>query len=177
VTVNVDNRAPSPTVNDPGAAISGSPTISVSTDADTASVEFQQRAQGASTWVSIATVTPPFQATLATGTLPDGTYELQAIATDGAGHVGTSPIRTVVVDNTLPSGSIVQPNAGLTIGGPSSQLHATASDASGSGIQSVEFQYTLHGANSWTSIATVTSTPYNAAWDATTVATNDRGLQ
>ncbi|MDX6471205.1 MAG: large repetitive protein, partial [Gaiellaceae bacterium] len=177
VTVNVDNRAPSPTVNDPGAAISGSPTISVSTDADTASVEFQQRAQGASTWVSIATVTPPFQATLATGTLPDGTYELQAIATDGAGHVGTSPIRTVVVDNTLPSGSIVQPNAGLTIGGPSSQLHATASDASGSGIQSVEFQYTLHGANSWTSIATVTSTPYNAAWDATTVATNDYDLR
>jgi len=177
VTVTVDNQSPTPTVNDPGEAISGSPTISATTDADTVTVEFQRRAQGSGTWISIATVPPPFQTAFATGGLTDGTYELQAIATDGSGHTGTSAVRTVVVDNTLPTGSIVQPNAGNTIGGPSSQLHATASDPSGSGVRSVEFQYTLSGTNGWTSIATVTGTPYNATWDATAVPTNDYDLR
>ena len=177
VTVTADNQSPNPTVNDPGPAIAGSPTLSATSDADTATVEFQQRAQGASTWVSIATVGPPFQTAFATGGLTDGTYELRAIATDGAGHTGTSAIRSVIVDNTLPTGTLVQPNAGQVIGGPASPLHATASDASGSGIKSVEFQYTLAGMNSWTSIATVTAAPYNTAWNATTVPTNDYDLR
>ena len=177
VTVTVDNQSPSPTVNDPGAAVSGTPTISATTDADTATVEFQQRAQGAGTWVSIATVGPPYQTAFATGALSDGTYELRAIATDGAGHTGTSAVRTVVVDNTLPAGSIVQPNAGDTIGGPASQLHATASDPSGSGIQSVEFQYTPNGANTWNTIGTVTGVPYKTNWNATLVPTNDYDLR
>ena len=118
VTVTVDNHSPTPTVDDPGAAVSGTPTLSATTDADTATVEFQERKQGASTWVSLGTVGPPFHVGFPTTSLTDGTYELSAIATDGAGHTGTSPIRTVVVDNTLPTGSIVQPTAGLTVGGP-----------------------------------------------------------
>jgi hypothetical protein len=177
VTVTVDNQSPTPTVNDPGAAIHGTPTISATSDADTATVELQQRAQGAATWVSIATIGPPFQAPFATGSLADGTYELRAIATDGAGHTGTSPIRTVVVDNTLPAGSITQPTNGNTIGGPSSQLHATASDPSGSGVQSVEFQFTPTGTNAWTSIATVTAAPYNTAWNAASQPSGDYDLR
>jgi len=54
---------------------------------------------------------------------------------------------------------------------------STASDPSGSGVRSVEFQYTLSGTNGWTSIATVTGTPYNATWDATAVPTNDYDLR
>ena len=177
VTVTADNQSPTPTVNDPGAAIVGSTMLSASSDADTATIEFQQRAQGASTWVSIATVGPPFQAAFATGGLTDGAYELRAIATDGAGHTGTSATRPVVVDNTLPTGSVIQPSAGNIIGGPNSQLHATASDASGSGVKSVEFEYTLSGTNSWTSIATITSPPYNTTWNATVVPTNDYDLR
>ena len=175
-TVTVDNNAPSPTVDDPGAAISGTPMLSASTDADTATVAFEERVQGAATWTSLATVGPPFHTPFATGSLTDGTYELRAIATDGAGHTGTSPVRTVVVDNTLPTGSITQPSAGQIIGGPNSQLQATASDA-GAGVQSVEYQYTLAGTNGWTSIATVTSAPYDTTWDATAVATNDYDLR
>jgi hypothetical protein len=177
VTVTVDNHSPTPTVDDPGAAVSGTPTLSATTDADTATVEFQERKQGASTWVSLGTVGPPFHVGFPTTSLTDGTYELSAIATDGAGHTGTSPIRTVVVDNTLPTGSIVQPTAGLTVGGPSSPLHAIASDPSGSGIKSVEFQYALSGTNGWTSIATVTSPAYDTNWDASTLATNDYDLR
>ena len=78
------------------------------------------------------TVGPPFQTPFATGSLTDGTYELRAIATDGAGHTGTSPMRTVVVDNTLPTGSIVQPSAGRPIGGPTrSSTRPRATPAAG----------------------------------------------
>ncbi len=106
ITVTVDNHAPTPTLNSPGSAISGAPTISATSDADTATVEFQQRPQGGSSWTSIATVGPPFQTPFATGALTDGNYELRAIATDQAGHTGTSPIVTVLVDNTNPTGSL-----------------------------------------------------------------------
>ncbi len=176
VTVTVDNHSPTPSVNDPGTALAGPSTISATTDADTATIAFEGRVQGAPIWVPIATVGPPFQTVLATGSLPDGPYELRAIATDGAGHTGTSATRTVTIDNTLPTGSITQPTAGLTIGGPTSALHATATDA-GSGVQSVEFQYTLHGANAWTSIATVNAAPYNTTWNASALATNDYDLR
>ena len=156
VTVNVDNHAPTPTVNNPGAAISGTATISATTDADTATVDFQQRPQGGSSWTSLGTVGPPFSVGFATGALADGNYELRAVATDQAGHSGTSPIVTVLVDNTNPTGSLTVPVAGQTIGGPSASLVANASD-SGSGVASVEFEYAPTGTNSWTPIATVNS--------------------
>ncbi|HVP75879.1 MAG TPA: Ig-like domain-containing protein, partial [Gaiellaceae bacterium] len=176
VTVNVDNHAPSPTVNNPGAAVSGTPTISATTDADTSTVEFQYRLQGGSSWTSIATVGPPFSTPFTTTSLSDGTYELRAIATDQAGHVGTSPIVTVLVDNTNPTGSITTPLAGQTIGGPATPLAATASDA-GSGIASVQFEYAPHGTNTWSPIATVTSAPYQTSWDASAVPTAQYDLR
>ena len=176
MTVNVDNHAPTPTVNNPGAAVSGTPTISATTDADTATVDFQYRLQGGSSWTSIGTVGPPFSVGFNTTSLTDGTYELSAIATDQAGHTGTSPIVTVVVDNTKPSGSLTQPLAGQTIGGPSAALAASASDG-GSGVASVQFEYAPTGTNSWTPIATVNSAPYQTSWDATGVPTANYDLR
>ena len=176
VTVNVDNHAPTPTVNNPGAAVSGTPTISATSDADTATVEFEYRLQGGSSWTSIGTVGPPFSIGFNTGSLTDGTYELHAIATDQAGHTGTSPIVTVVVDNTNPTGSLTSPLAGQTIGGPSASLTATASDG-GSGVANVRFEYAPTGTNSWTPIATVGSAPYQTSWNASAVPTANYDLR
>src|SRR5206468_12718898 len=134
--------------------------------------ELQQRALGASTWISISTVGPPFQAAFNTTGLTDGTYELRAIATDQAAHTGTSPIRTVLVDNTIPTASLTKPQAGKTIGGSAAKLRATASDG-GSGVQSVEYQYAQTGNNTWTTIMTSTTTPFDAAWNTTSVASGD----
>src|SRR5262249_17258598 len=107
VSITVDNHAPAPSVNDPGAAISGVTSISPSSDPDTATVEFQERVQGAGSWTTLGTVGAPFQVTFDTTGL-NGTYELQAIATDGAGHTGTSATRTVLVDNVAPTGSVTK---------------------------------------------------------------------
>ena len=163
-------------MNNPGAAVSGTPTISATTDADTATVDFEYRLQGGSSWTSIGTVGPPFSTAFNTNLLTDGTYELHAIATDQAGHTGTSPIVTVVVDNTNPTGSLTSPLAGQTIGGPSASLAATASDG-GSGVASVRFEYAPTGTNSWTPIATVSSAPYQTNWDASAVPTADYDLR
>jgi hypothetical protein len=164
VSITVDNHAPTPTVDDPGAAVSGSPTLGVTTDGDTANVELDERAQGASTWVTIGTVGPPFSQSWNTNALPDGTYELRAVATDLSGHVGTSPTVTTVVDNTAPTGALTVPTAGSTIGGPHAHLTANAVDAGGSGIASVKFEY--YDGTAWNAIATVTSPPYMTTWDA-----------
>ena len=176
ITVNVDNHAPTPTLNNPGSDISGTPTLSVTTDADTATVDFQEMPQGGSSWTTIATVGPPFTTPFDTTTLSDGSYILRAVATDLAGHVGTSPTVTVLVDNTKPTGSFTQPLAGQTIGGPAAQLAATASD-SGSGIASVQFEYSPAGLGTWSPIATVTSAPYQTTWDASAVPTANYDLR
>src|SRR5205814_30689 len=60
---------------------------------------------------------------------------------------------------------------------PSTALVATASDPSGSGVKSVEFQFTPNGTNSWTSIATITGSPYNTTWNASTQPTGDYDLR
>jgi hypothetical protein len=163
VSITADNHAPSPTVDDPGAAVSGSPTLGVTTDGDTANVELDARKQGASTWVTIGTVGPPFNQTWNTTGLTDGAYELRAVATDLAGHVGTSPTITTVVDNTAPTGSLTTPTAASTIGGPHTPLVATAADG-GSGVAGVTFGY--YDGTAWNTISTVTSAPYETTWNA-----------
>src|SRR5207247_8476436 len=89
---------------------------------------------------------------------------------------GTSPIRTVLVDNTIPTAVLTKPQAGKTIGGAAAQLRATASDG-GSGVQSVEYQYAQTGNNTWTTITTSTTTPFDAAWNTTSVASGDYDLR
>ena len=70
----------------------------------------------------------------------DGQYDFRAVATDGTGHTGTSPIRANVrIDNTAPSGSLSAPAAGATVGGTHVTLSASVSDT-GSGVASVRYE-------------------------------------
>ncbi|MBI4171450.1 MAG: Ig-like domain repeat protein, partial [Actinobacteria bacterium] len=168
-TITVDNNAPTVTLNDPGAFVAGTVTLSASSAADTAQVVFQRSPAGANTWTTIATDTSaPFEASLDTTALADGLYDLRAIATDAGGNTGTSAIRTTTVDNVAPAGTLTQPAAGQTVGGPSVQLAATASDAA-AGVASVVWQAKLAGAPGFSTVATDTSAPFATTWDATSV--------
>jgi large repetitive protein len=176
-TVTVDNNAPSPTLGNPGAVVSGTIGLNASSDADTVRVDLQRKLASGGGWTTIASPTsPPFSASLDTTSIADGTYELRAVATDGSGHVGTSPLVTTKVDNTPPSGSLTRPAAGITVGGPAVQLEAAASDAT-SGVDSVTFQYRPTGGGGFTDIASVGSAPYAYAWDATTLASGSYDLR
>ena len=110
--VLVDNTRPTVTIGGvaAGQAVSGTLTLSA-TAADTggsgvSSVQFGRRTSGsggAFTNIGSALTTEPFDASFATTLVPDGSYEIQALATDVAGNTQSDSVINVLVDNTLPS--------------------------------------------------------------------------
>ncbi len=165
-TVVVDNP-PTPTLDDPGANVSGMVTLTASSEPDTVQVVFERSPAGAGTWTQIATdVTAPFSANLDTSALGDGDYDLRVVATDGGSFNGTSSVRTSRVDNTAPAVSVTDPAGGAVVGGPNVHLAANATDL-GSGVASVRFEQRPAGGGAFTTIGTDTTAPYEASWDST----------
>ena len=128
-----------------------------------ASVQFQSSPHLAGTWTTYDTDNTgpgPYSGSLNTTTLGgDGSYDLRARVTDGAGNVTASAtVANVLVDNTQPSGSITSPVTSTFVNG-TVVTSATASDGSGSGVASVQFQWSPHGLGSWTTYATDNTGP------------------
>ena len=168
VTFTVDNDAPTVTLGDPGAAVTGSPALTATAAVDTVSVDFEYRAAGSTPWLAIGSDATPgdgFSGTWSTGSLADGAYELRARATDGGGNTGTSGIRSVLVDKTSPTGSVSAPASGSTIGGAAVALAAAAADT-GAGVRDVVFQVKQLGSATFDSVGTDASDPYAVTWDA-----------
>jgi fibronectin type 3 domain-containing protein len=121
----VDNTGPAVTMGDPGAYLRATVTLTpTASDAGSgvASVRIQRAPTGSSTWTDVCTDgTSPYSCAWTTTTLPDGGYDLRAIATDVAGNASTSAlVSNRVVDNTAPAGVDVQTTnaAGKTAGKP-----------------------------------------------------------
>ena len=74
------------------------------------------------------------------GSVPDGTYTVQSVATDTLGNTGTSAGITVVVDNTNPTTTVTLPSNGAAEHG-SATLDASASD----NVSVSQVQYALTG--------------------------------
>src|SRR5205823_7473418 len=71
--VAVDNVAPTPTLADPGQNLSGTVSLSASSDPDTNQVDFERRPAGGGSWTTIASdSSPPWGTSLDTTTLSDG---------------------------------------------------------------------------------------------------------
>ncbi|HEU5277858.1 MAG TPA: Ig-like domain-containing protein [Gaiellaceae bacterium] len=176
--VLVDNVAPTPTLGDPGQNLSGTISLSVSSDPDTTQVDFERRPAGGGSWVTIASdTTTPWSTSLDTTALADGLYDFRAVATDQTAQTGTSPVRSDVrVDNTAPAGSLTAPASGATVGGTSVSLSGSYSDG-GSGVASVRYELRPTGGGSWTTITTTNSAPFTTTWDATTVVSGSYDLQ
>ena len=66
-----------------------------------------------------------------------------------------------VVDNTGPALAVTSP--GMIRG--TKTINATATDATGVAAAGVTLQYSLAGANSWTTICTDASSPYSCSWN------------
>ncbi|HYM63122.1 MAG TPA: Ig-like domain-containing protein [Gaiellaceae bacterium] len=168
VTVEVDNTAPSASLDDPGANLRG--TVSLTGTAGdpggsgVASLAFQRSPAGGGTWTTIHTDTSsPYSASFDTTGVSDGLYDLRAVATDVAGNATVSTlVANRRVDNTNPAGSITAPADASVVNG----LTAVSSDSAdaGSGVQQVVFQRSPAGAGTWTAIDTDTSAPYSVDW-------------
>ena len=103
-TVTVDSSAPTVTLVDPGATLSGTVDLTA-TSPDASVVVFEYRPTGGASWTAIATDTAaPWSASFATGSLTDGTYDLRATATDSVGNSAADVRAGVRIENTTPSG-------------------------------------------------------------------------
>ncbi|HZB22679.1 MAG TPA: Ig-like domain-containing protein, partial [Gaiellaceae bacterium] len=166
--VRVDNTAPSVTMDSPGAAVSGTVALSSTNDDGSGSgidtVQFEYKSSSSSTWDAAS---PSWDTTL----LTDGDYDLRAIVTDRAGNSTTSAPVTTNVDNVDPTVSFATPLAGGYVNAAAADpftLVANANDV-GSGVASVEF-WTCDddtvgcSSNSWTSLGTDATAPYEASW-------------
>ena len=116
----VDNTVTSIVLDDPGAILSGTVSISAaaSSTAGVASVRIQGATAGTTGWVDVCTDTSaPHTCTYNTNAVPDGLYDLRAVLTDGAGRVTTSAtVANRRVDNTAPQAFDVQTSNGGTAG-------------------------------------------------------------
>jgi hypothetical protein len=117
----VDNDPPTVTLADPGTALRGTVSLSATaTDpsgSGVAQVVFERRPTGGA-WTTICTVAAaPYTCSWVTTTLADGTYDVQARATDVAGNQATSLLAGRTVDNTAPRAVDIQSgNGGATVG-------------------------------------------------------------
>ncbi len=93
----------------------------------------------------------------------DGQWRLRAVTVDVAGRRVSSPEISVTLDNTPPVVGIEAPVDEAVLLGPV-EVKVSARDAS-SGVASLRLEYSL--GEEWVEIRTVSSAPYEAAWDPT----------
>jgi Bacterial Ig domain/Bacterial Ig-like domain len=159
-----DTASPSSTLADPGANVRQTIMLTGAASdtggSGVASVAFQRRPAGGSTWTTIATDNnAPYSTPFDTTTVPDGLYDFRSVATDVAGTAETSPmiVANRRIDNTPPSASMIGPGSPV---GATVTLTSSTSDA-GSGLDTVAYELAPNG-GSFNSQA--------ATWDTTLVA-------
>ena len=128
----------------------------------------QRSAAGAGAWTAVCTdSSTPYNCSLDTTTLADGSYDLRAIARDAAGNSRISNVVAArIVDNLAPSVTLA-PIASDVRGVIA--LSATAADA-GTGVASVRFERSLADVDTWTTVCTDSSSPYGCSLDTGTLA-------
>jgi chitinase len=116
----IDNTGPTVALNDPGANVSATITLTAAaSDAGSgvASVAIQRAPTGTATWTTVCTdATSPYSCSLDTTALADGGYDFRATATDVAGNTTTSAtLANRVIDNSGPTGVDIQTTNGGTV--------------------------------------------------------------
>ena len=154
----VDNTAPTATLDDPGAYLTGTASLTArASDAGSglASLAIAYRPAGGS-WTTLCTgAATPRTCALNTAPLADGSYELRATATDVAGNVRET-VLTRIVDNTAPTTAV---NASSPVSG-TIDVGMTAADGNGSGIKQVTGRFRAQGTTTWSTVCVSTTAPY-----------------
>jgi hypothetical protein len=162
-TVTLDSAAPSTTDDAPAASQSSAVTVGLTPDDGSGSgVSLTRYRVDGGGWLTGTSVLIPAPASH----LNDGMHTIDYYSVDNVANVETTRHATVTIDTLPPSGAPVDP--GSTLRGTVTLSDPSPSD-SGAGVASVAFQYSSHGANSWTTIGTAVSSPWSTAFDTTGV--------
>lgn len=166
VRAAADWTSPVVALADPGSPLKGTVTLTATaTDADSAvaSVTIERSPAGQGAWTAVCTRTAaPYNCAWNTTTVPDGGYDLRAVAVDTAGNTGRSAVRAArIVDNVAPTVALdplpTAVRGTVTVG-------ATAADA-GTGVVSVRIQRAPADTATWTDLCTATAAPYRCSWN------------
>lgn len=116
----VDNTVASVSVEDPGAYLSGTVTLTAtaSSTAGIASVRIERAVNGGTSWTAVCSdTTSPYTCSWDTTTVADGLYDLRAVMTDSRGSVTTSAVLSARrVDNSPLRAYDVQATNGASAG-------------------------------------------------------------
>ena len=164
-TVTLDTSPPTTTDDAPGGSQS-SDVVTVSLSANdgsgsgVASTTYRIDGGGWQTGTSVSIPAPVSH-------LNDGVHTIDYSSIDNVGNTETLRSATVTIDTLPPSGAPVDP--GSILRGTVILSDPSPTDA-GTGIASVAFEYSLHGAASWITIGTRTSAPWSTPFDTTALA-------
>src|SRR5205823_4980350 len=116
------------------------------------SVQFQVKGPGDSSFSDLGApdTSAPYQLAWDTTGVADDSYDLRVVTTDGAGNATASSARTVLVDNTAPTGALTQPADGAQL--RATVTLASSSDDDGSGVASAQFQVEGSGDSSFSDL-------------------------
>ena len=159
ITVRVDNTAPTATMGNPGADLSGTVTLTSTTNdggSGIASVTYQLSPANANTWTNQA-------ASWDTTGSPDGLYDLRVIAVDNAGNSTTSAVvEDRRVDNNAPAIDITAP-VGIVNASAADPFTITASSPDADLTQVEFFECPTPACGTQTSIGVDTTVPYSVS--------------
>jgi chitinase len=112
-----------------------------------------------------------------TANLTDGTYSVRAYATDNANNTQASAtLSQFTYDATAPTSvAVTAPVGGASVSGTGVTVTGTGTDAN---LASIQLQYKLHTASTWTNIGTAgTSSPASATWNVSGLTDGSYDLQ
>ena len=159
ITVRVDNTAPTATMGNPGADLSGTVILTSTTNdggSGLASITYQLSPANANTWTNQA-------ASWDTTGSPDGLYDLRVIAVDNAGNSTTSAVvEDRRVDNNPPAIEITAP-LGIVNASAADPFTITASSPDADLTQVEFFECPTPACGSQTSIGVDTTAPYSVS--------------
>jgi chitinase len=140
-------------------------TISNAGSVKPSSVRVEYAPAGTTSWATACTsTTAPYTCSVATAGIPNGTYDLRAVAVVGTITVTSPLVSGVVVDNLAPTVTMTDP--GTTVRGI--KTFAASPTDTHSGIAEVTLQ-AISGTKT-VDLCTVTASPYSCSYDTTKLA-------
>ena len=154
-------------LTNPGELVRGSVPLTTSLyngGTSTYTVRVQYSLAGANVWNNICTnVASPYTCSWVTTGYANDYYDLRSVAVSGSSTYVSATVADVLVDNLAPTVTMTDPGTPLS----GTRTFAAAATDAPSGVARVEIQYLRVGSSTYSTLCTVTASPYSCRADTT----------